>query len=83
MEQPCAGGQGDIAIANGDREIALSAIDEAIKRTPDDWIPYFQRAQAQRTADPADASRAIARARQLSPHDPQLAALAKKLGMGH
>jgi len=73
----------DIAIATGNREVALSATDQAIKRTPDDWIPYFQRAQAQRTADPADAGRAIARARQLSPHDPQLAALAKKLGMGH
>jgi O-antigen ligase len=73
----------DIAIANGDRELALNAIDQAIKRTPDDWIPYLQRAQAQRVADPADAIRAVARARQLSPHDPQLTALAKKLGMGH
>jgi O-antigen ligase/polysaccharide polymerase Wzy-like membrane protein len=73
----------DIAIATGNREVALSATDQAIKRTPDDWIPYFQRAQAQRMADPADAARAIARARQLSPHDPQLVALAKKVGVGH
>jgi hypothetical protein len=73
----------DIAIANGDRELALSAVDQALGRTPDDWIPYFQRAQAQRGSDPAAASAAIARAIQLSPHDPQLRALAKKLGMGH
>ena len=72
-----------IALANGDRPVALSAIAEGIERTPDDWILYYQRAQAQGTADPAGARQSLARAKQLSPHDPQIDALAKKLGMGH
>jgi O-Antigen ligase len=72
-----------IALANGDRQVALSAIAEGIDRTPDDWILYYQRAQAQGTADLAGARQSLARAKQLSPHDPQIDALAKKLGMGH
>ena len=72
-----------IALANGDRQVALSAIDEGIKRTPEDWILYYQRAQAQGTADLAGARQSVARAKQLSPHDPTIDALAKKLGMGH
>ena len=59
-----------IAIASGDRQVALNAIAEGIKRTPEDWILYYQRAQAQGTADLAGARRSIARAKQLSPHDP-------------
>ena len=72
-----------IALENGDRPLALSAIAEGIERTPDDWILDYQRAQAQVTADLAGARQSLARAKQLSPHDPQIDALAKKLGMGH
>ena len=72
-----------IALENGDRQVALSAIAEGIERTPDDWILYYQRAQAQGTADLAGARQSLARAKQLSPHDPQIDAVAKKLGMGH
>jgi O-Antigen ligase len=70
-----------IAVANGDREVALSAIDEGIKRTPDDWILYFIRARAQGASDRAGAAQSLARAKQLSPHDPQIDELAKKLGV--
>jgi hypothetical protein len=73
----------DIAIANDDPAVALSAIAEGVKRTPDDWILYYQRAQAQGKTDPAGASASLARAKQLSPHDPGIDALAKKLRMGH
>jgi hypothetical protein len=71
----------DIALANGDRETALSATDEGIDRTPDDWLLYFIRARAQGASDRAGAAQSIARAKQLSPHDPQIDALAKKLGV--
>jgi hypothetical protein len=71
----------DIAIANGDRSIALSAVNDGIDRTPDDWILYFLRAQAQGTSDLAGARQSLARAKQLSPNDPQIDELAKKLGV--
>jgi O-Antigen ligase len=70
-----------IAIANGDRAVALSAIDEGIERTPDDWLLYYQRAQAQGTADRAGARVSLARARELSPNDPEIDELAGKLGV--
>jgi predicted Zn-dependent protease len=71
----------DIALANGDRAVALSAIADGIKRTPEDWILYYQRSQAQGTADLDGARQSLARAKQLSPHDPQIDELAKKLGV--
>lgn len=71
----------DIAIANGDRAVALKAIDEGVQRTPDDWFLYYQRAQAQGTADLAGARESLARARELSPNAPEIDALAKKLGV--
>jgi O-Antigen ligase len=71
----------DIALANGDREIALSATDEGIDRTPDDWLVYFIRAQAQGASDRAGAAQSLARAKQLNPHNPQIDELAKKLGV--
>jgi hypothetical protein len=61
--------------------VALSAIDEGIERTPDDWLLYFQRAQAQGTADRAGARESLARARELSPNDPEIDDLAAKLGV--
>jgi hypothetical protein len=71
----------DIALANGDRETALSATDDGIDRTPDDWLLYFLRARAQGASDRAGAAQSLARAKQLSPHDPQIDELAKKLGV--
>jgi hypothetical protein len=73
----------EIALANSDPAVALAATSEGIKRTPDDWILYFLRAQAQGTGDRAGAARSVARARQLSPHDPQIDDLATKLGVVH
>jgi hypothetical protein len=71
----------DIAIANGDRAVALTAVNDGIDRTPDDWLLYFLRAQAQGTSDLAGATQSLARAKQLSPHDPQIDELAKQLGV--
>jgi len=70
-----------IAIANGDSQLALSATDEGIKRTPDDWLLYYLRAQAQGSADLAGARQSLARAKLLSPHDPEIDDLARKLGI--
>ncbi len=69
-----------IAIANGDSQLALAAIDEGVKRTPGDWLLYYLRAQAQGRTDLAAARQSIARAKQLSPHDPEIDDLAGKLG---
>ena len=49
-----------IAIANGDSQLALSAIDEGINRTPNDWLLYYLRAQAQGRADLAGAAQSPA-----------------------
>jgi Flp pilus assembly protein TadD len=73
----------EIALANGNTALALSAIDEGIKRTPNDPLLFYQRARAQKTVDPAGARASIARARQLSPQDPEISSLANKLGVGH
>jgi hypothetical protein len=70
-----------IANANGDRAVALSAVDEGIKRTPKDWLLYYLKAQAQGKTDLAGASESLARAHELSPNDPEIGALGKRLGV--
>ncbi len=72
-----------IANANGDRAVALRAVDEGVKRTPEDWILYYLRAQAQGKADLAGAAQSLARARQLNPNDPEIDQLSKQLGIRH
>jgi hypothetical protein len=70
-----------IAESTGDRARALSALREAESRVPDDWLPYYMQASVLATKDPAGAARALERARALNPLDPEIDALAKKLGL--
>jgi hypothetical protein len=70
-----------IANANGDTAVALSATDEGIERTPDDWILYYLRAQALRKTDRAGAVQSLARAKQLNPFDPEIDELRGDLGL--
>jgi hypothetical protein len=73
-------GEAYIAKAQGDRARALSALDEAESRTPDDWEPYFLEAVLLAKTDPAGARAAIARARQLNPVGADVIALSQSLG---
>jgi hypothetical protein len=52
-----------------------------LHRTPDDWILYFLKAKAYGTSNPAGARRALVRARELNPHDPDIDDLAGRLGV--
>jgi hypothetical protein len=74
-----------IAIANRDRQTALSAIEEGLTRTPQDAILFYMRAQAQALgkADLAGARQSLARAKSLSPNDPQIDDLASRIGTKH
>lgn len=72
-----------IANANGDRALALRTVEDGIGRTPKDWLLYYLKAQAQGRADLAGATQSLAKARQLSPNDPEIEALGKKLGIVH
>jgi len=72
-------GEAVIASDQGDRERALSALDEAEERTPDDWQPYYLEAKLLAQADPAKARIACARARELNPLDPEVEALSQSL----
>jgi hypothetical protein len=70
-----------IATANRDRPRALRSISDGLHRTPDDWILYFLKAKAYGTSNPAGARRALVRARELNPHDPDIDDLAGRLGV--
>ena len=72
-----------IANANGDRAVALSAVDQGIDRTPKDWLLYYLKAQAQGKSDLAGAAQSLAKARELSPNDPEIEALGQNLGIRH
>jgi len=74
-------GEAVIASDEADRERALSALDEAEGRTPDDWQPYYLEAKLLAKADPARARIAGARARELNPLDPDVEELAQSLGL--
>jgi hypothetical protein len=73
-------GEAFIARQEGDRERALSALDEAEDRAPDNWQPYFMEAQVLAQVDKVKARAAIARALQLNPKDENVLALAHRLG---
>ena len=70
-----------IATANRDRPRALRSISDGLHRTPDEWILYFLKAKAYGTSNPAGARRALVRARELNPHDPEIDDLAGRLGV--
>jgi hypothetical protein len=69
-----------IAQREGDRARALSALDEAESRNPDDWQPYYMEAQLLKTAAKARARTALAHARALNPRDEDVTGLTQELG---
>jgi hypothetical protein len=75
-------GEAFIAKQEGDRSRALSALDEAESRTPDDWQPFFTEAQLLKEVNKARARMAIQRALALNPRSVDVIALAKALGVG-
>jgi hypothetical protein len=72
-------GEAIIAQQEGDRARALSALDEAEGRNPDDWQPYYIEAQLLAKVDPARARAALARARELNPLDEDVTELSQRL----
>ncbi len=75
-------GEAVIAQEEGDRRRALSALDEAESRNPDDWEPYYMEAQLLKTVDKARARAALARARALNPLDEDVTGLTQELRAG-
>jgi tetratricopeptide (TPR) repeat protein len=73
-------GEAFIAQSAGDREQALSALDEAESRNPDDWQPYYLEAQLLKTTNRAAARIAVRRARALNPLDSDVQGLSEELG---
>jgi hypothetical protein len=65
-----------IAAANGDRDRALSALDAAQERQPEEWTLYFLEARTLAETDPVGARAALRRAHQLNPLSPEI----KELG---
>jgi hypothetical protein len=72
-------GESFIATDAGDRARALSALNEAEERNPDDWQPYYLEAQLLKTSNPVAARVALARARALNPLDTDVIGLGKEL----
>jgi hypothetical protein len=72
-------GEAFIAQEEGDTRRALSALDEAESRNPDDWEAYYTEAQLLKQSDPARAKAALARARQLNPLDEDVQGLTEEL----
>ena len=68
-----------IAEKVGDRERALAALEQAQEREPEEWTLYFLEARVLGPTDPEAASAALARARALNPHGPELKGLERKL----
>jgi tetratricopeptide (TPR) repeat protein len=75
-------GEAVIAQREGDRARALSALEEAESRNPDDWQPYYLEAQLLKTVDKARARAALARARVLNPLDEDVTGLSQELRPG-
>ena len=80
--QPLAA-KASIAGAAGDEPTALRAINDAIDRTPGEWILYWQKAKVLAKSDPAAARVALAQARARNPTGPEIDQLGVQLGIGH
>ncbi len=80
--QPLAA-KASVAEAAGDEPTALRAINDAIQRTPEEWILYWQKAKVLAGSNPAAARAALAQAGARNPTGPEIEALGAKLGVGH
>ena len=80
--QPLAA-KASIAETAGDEPTALRAIKDAIKRTPEEWILYWQKAKVLAGSDPAAARAALAQARARNPTGPEIDELGAQLGVRH
>jgi hypothetical protein len=72
-----------IALEVGDDARALSSIDDAIDRSPRDWLLFMQKAKVLIRTDPAGSRQALEQARRLNPRGPEIDELAKQLGVTH
>jgi tetratricopeptide (TPR) repeat protein len=72
-------GEAIIASQDGDDSRALSALDQAQDRNPEDWQPYYLEAKLLAESDPAAARAALVRSHELNPRDEGVAALAQSL----
>ena len=54
---------------------------ELEKRVPDEWTLYYLEARVLAPIDPAGASRALIRAKELNPHGTEVDELAQQLGL--
>jgi hypothetical protein len=72
-----------IALQVGDDARALSTIDDAIDRSPHDWLLYLQKAKVLLRTDPAASRLALDAARKLNPSGPEIDELANHLGVKH
>jgi hypothetical protein len=76
--------ESEIAAQTGDHDRALSSIDDAIGRSHDDWLLYFQRARLlERSGDRQGAAAALARARELNPTEPEIDDFSHDLSLRH
>jgi hypothetical protein len=68
-----------IAESTGDSGRALTALETAQRRQPEEWTVYYLEARVLSGIDPMRAARALARARALNPRGPEIAALQRQL----
>ena len=74
-------GEAAIAERNGDPDRALSALDEAEQRQPDQWEPYYLEARVLAPVDLEAARTALREADDLNPHGAEIDTLAAQLGV--
>jgi hypothetical protein len=71
--------EGAIAIADGDRERALTALREAEAKSPEEWATHFLLARLQLRSDPDEARRELGIALELNPLEYRVRGLAENL----
>ncbi len=71
--------EGAIARANGDRQRAIAAFDDAVAKRPEEWVSYYFLALLHERRSPGLARRELARAQDRDPLNGQIAALRDRL----
>ena len=71
--------EGSIARETGDARRAAEAFEEAVRRRPEGWAPYYLLAELEAESDPAAAREWIRVARELNPLSRPVAQLARRL----